>query len=206
MEITDILKTTIKEFRDNGKIILIATFGSAIHKDVNSMDDFDLITICSKEIHEQFLKLFLKNLRKKFEVKVFKTIINKPKKENKNQILIHDLHYRSFNELNNEWKTVINDLKKEGICIYGDRNFKRKLKFYEIKEKDLTTPFLKWARKIKTIEQYDTFKRHLLKIIPSMMKKYPATKFDKLKKVKILLNRKDKWNKNLEKIKQTLHS
>lgn len=86
-------------------------------------DDFDIVTISSKKMHNKFINHFKKLLREnKLKPIIFTTIKKKPKIYRKDEILIHDLHYENFGQLEKrEWKSVINTMKKEMIILHGDK-------------------------------------------------------------------------------------
>ncbi|MHA1872830.1 MAG: hypothetical protein ACTSVB_01840, partial [Candidatus Heimdallarchaeaceae archaeon] len=98
---------------------------------------------------------------------VFETILKKPKKKAKNQVLIHDLNYRSLSDLlKKEWKSVVNTMKSEMVVLHGDKNFPEKLPFSKISKEELLGNMIKWSQKVKTEEEFKIFQKYLLKIIP----------------------------------------
>jgi len=104
---------------------LIGVFGGILNSKKNQ--DIDLVTIGNKKNHNKFL-LKLKSLleKDKFEVNFFKTIKEKPASKHKKHLLIHDLNYTDTNYLlKNEWKSVINSIKRDILILYGENIFRK---------------------------------------------------------------------------------
>lgn len=202
-KILNIIKKAIKTFYDIEKIEIISTFGSITKLENSNFDDLDLIIISDKKSHNDFI-FHLQNQFKNenFKTIVFETITNKPKKEEDNQIFIHDLNYRSLSDLvEREWKSVVNSMKYEMIVLYGSKNFPNKLPFFIISKEELLNNIIHWSQKIKTKEEFEIFQKYLIKIIPKLLQDYHYLDLNNLKNSQKLLLQKFSWKEKLKRLK-----
>lgn len=162
-------KSLIKKYK------LIGFFGTCIKP--KGFFDIDLITIGNNKVHINLKNRLRKELAKKnLKMVFFKTVKRQPISKNKNDVLIHDLHYSDLKELyKKEWKDVINEIKISAKVIYGS---KKSIKTFKVYEKDFYSVWLKWVKKNKTKEDYSNFKRYIQKIIPLIYKRHPKLKIE----------------------------
>jgi len=178
---------------------LIGFFGSSQEK--NDFEDIDIVTIGNDNKHKELQKIINDKFSKiGYNTIFFETIKKKPKNEN-NSILIHDLHYSSFENLyEKEWPDIINGIKDSLNIIYGSSD-----KIYKIKviENDIYSPLLDWVKEIKSKNEFENFKDYIKKILPKIYKKHKDLK---LKNVgsKIILFLEQDWSKAKENIEKLL--
>jgi hypothetical protein len=201
-KIFEIFKKAIETFENLNEIEIIATFGSITKFENPNFDDLDVIIISDKKSHDRFISHLKKEfITKNFEPIVFETITKKPKKEKENQVLIHDLNYRSLSDLiEKEWKTVVDAIKLYGVILYGDKNFANKINTPKTTEKDIIRIIWDWIKKISEEKEFNLFQKHWKKIIPKYIKRYDYLELENLKEIQNLLNQKLSWNKKLEEI------
>lgn len=201
-EIIRILISSIDSFKDINKYEMIGTIGS-INFDTDFSGDLDLVSIGNNEIHKEFLKYLSNNfLKNNIKTKFFKTILKKP--ENKpHELLIHDLHYRSIEELlKNEWKTVINSINGNIVIFYGNNIFEN-IPRLEISKKDFSKIIIRWIKGINNLVAFKTFKQHTLKHFINDFYDYGFK--EEGDKIKEIINSDSNYKDKLRRIKQILN-
>lgn len=179
---------------------LIGFFGSSQEK--KYFDDTDLVTIGDSNKHKELQKI-IKNKFSKLGYKLifFETIKKKPQKE-ENSILIHDLHYSSFENLyEKEWPDLINELKDSLVVIWGSSD---KIHKVNVKEKDFYCIWLNWIKEVKSEKDYENFKSYILKILPKLYEKHKDLKLKSVGEKLILFLRKEEWKKEKREIESLL--
>ena len=184
-----------------GHYKLIGFFGSSQEK--NYFEDIDLVTIGKIEKHRELQKIIKGKFSKEgYKVIFFETIKKKPKEE-EHSILIHNLHYSSFENLyKKEWPDLINEIKDSLKVIYGSSD---KIHKIEVTEKDFFCLWLDWVKEIKSSEEFENFKSYIIKILPKLYQKHKDLKLNIVGKQLILFLEWD-WKKSKENIKKLLRA
>ena len=91
-------------------------------------------------------------------------------------------------------------MKNEIMILWGDKNFKNKLKYYKLTKKEILHPIKKWLEKIDSKEKFDDFQKYLIKTISRLEKDYSYINLSNLDKMsKILITSQD-WRRKQKEI------
>jgi len=199
--ITKLKEIILSEEKILGHYKLVGFFGSSQEK--KNFKDIDLVTIGENKKHKELQKIIKNKFSKEgYKVIFFETIKKKPKKE-ENSILIHDLHYYSFENLyEKEWPDLINEIKDSLKVVYGSSDKIRKIK---VTKKDFFCLWLNWVKEIKSKEEFDNFKSYIIKILPKLYQKHRDLKL-KGYGDKIILFLEQDWKKSKEEIEKLLRT
>jgi len=199
--VTKLKEIILSEEEILGHYKLIGFFGSSQEK--KDFEDIDLVTIGEMEKHKELQKIIKSKFSKEgYKVIFFETIKKKPKKE-ENSILIHDLHYSSFENLyEKEWPDLINEIKDSLKVIYGSSDKIHKIK---VTEKDFFCLWLDWVKEIKSKEEFNNFKSYIKKVIPKLYQKHEDLKLKETGDNIILFLEKD-WKSAKEEIEKLLRT
>lgn len=184
-----------------GHYELIGFFGSSQEK--KDFKDIDIVTVGETKKHKELQKIIKSKFSKEgYKVIFFETIKKKPKKE-ENSILIHDLHYSSFENLyEKEWPDLINEIKDSLKVIYGSSDKIHKIK---VTEKDFFCLWLNWVKEIKSKEEFNNFKSYIKKILPKLYQKHKDLKLKDVGE-KIILFLEQNWKKAKGDIEELLRT
>jgi len=199
--VTKLKEIILSEEEILGHYKLIGFFGSSQEK--KDFEDIDLVTIGETEKHNELQKIIKAKFSKEgYKIIFFETIKKKPKKE-ENSILIHDLHYSSFENLyEKEWPDLINEIKDSLKVIYGSSDKIHKIK---VTEKDFFCLWLDWVKEIKSKEEFNNFKSYIKKVISKLYQKHEDLKLKDIGDKIILFLEKD-WKSAKEDIEKLLRT